>query len=964
MEITPMISTLEVHLLPDVEPTLPIFLRLHDPLDLEAADIQLQFDDSQHCFITLTEADFPSHLVNGSPLLFEISQEPDHILFADPNFMLPLEEELRLEIPVVVPPSEEVEEALPIVKPESHYLIARAIVEHGEGVGEEEVEEWITQETGEYQLLDALGAAVLEGDVEAMDQLEEILVEMENEHEEDPGAFEMDLQDAIAQVDQSGIHNLPSVETEAHWPANALNGSRITQIILAAYQVGHRHSPAQAMANVARVLCKLRPIRRVQMAYDAAVRAYNGDPRPIRSIPAQPNFPRGYSGGPDDGGGPRPPRGPKDGPLPPKGKFKPEIWPPRTVKNPPSPLDDFKKRCFWTIERYFCTFDFLRQLPFDPPESYIISSISANGIVCRGETVTLTGSGFGISGKLLISQGSGKREIPVNTWTDTLIEFTVPSWAVSGSLLPRIVYDTKTICGVIRPFYKVGNVLFMQVLQLESKLSVEVTGRYSTPPRSAVKLFRILQQGQVVRDDRARVKWFTKDATLALGLSMTDPNGNTTTVSTQPTGKHDFPAQGAAATEGLHTFSLDANNKCANSNQSVTADYFSGTKAKITGFTVDGNSNSTVIFNQNDTVPIAWSLVDANSFKLRIGKVGLKNSISTTTYNNPNNPIQGWQAENALVTLEAVGSMRDHQSLVTDSRQIRVVVEPKILYFGTPTKEVVCDQKVTFNYQTRNATKILLYRDGRRDRELNTANGSFTITMNDKSAAKEEFKLEVYNEMYHSGHPHYKIEQKVTVKYRPTFKKCQLRPQRVFAIQFFNGGQQNMPQATGPSKNIRLCYAVSQGNTSVVVPQLFTPELEVCNAPTPTSAIVKGKSNRWVMSKTSRGWVMRGVGRILPFEPNIGDKFEVIFTIQNANGSATCKCTITYYEGLFHHWFCIRRKSPPGAPRYAGVVQRATAWSEAEAKALAMAYLGAVTKTSITEKTHTATAVPWNGKCS
>lgn len=954
MEITSLISTLEVQLLPDVAPEQPLLLRLSDPLHPELEGIELSFGPEHSSILEFSELDFPSHFHEGMPLLLEVMTENGEVLHADPNVLVPSEDPLRLEIPVFMPPVDEVEVAAPLVLPESRYLIGRALAEFTEVVEPERVEAWLAEELGEMEMLDALADGVLEGDERAAAHLEELLFSMEGEFEADPGAFETALQEAIYDVEMSGIHNLPAPPSEEFWSGNAFDGTRLAVVLRAAYQAGQVHSEARAMENVARVLHSFQRMLPVQRAYDAAVMAYNGIPRPISAVPEMPGFPRGYVGGPDDGTGPRPPRGPNDGPVPPKGSFTPKVWPPRTVKNPPSPLDEIKKRTFWVIERYFCTFDLLRQLPFDLPEFYSITGISSNGVVCRGEVVTLSGGGFGNSGRLYITQGSNKRELPTNSWTDTLIEFTVPSWAISGSITPQISYGSRNICGFSQPLYKGGSPVYMKVLQLSASLSIERSGKSSTPPGSTAKFFHITQQGVDIRSDKGLVKWLSQDAQNS-SLTQTDPNGSVTALGSSFSGSHIFPASGEILLDGTYNFQLDSNNKCGNSNQAVTADVYVGTMAKVTGLTVDGNAGPLAIFSSNNSVPIAWSLADASSFKLEITTVGLNNSFKTVSFSNPSNPLSSWNATNAIVKLVVVGTIRDaanHAALVTDNRLVQVAVEPRVDAFSASRTLISHADTVTFTYRTANATEIRLLRSGKSPQVLKAESGTVTLKMDNPTVTQEVVTLELTNAMLPTGHPNRVISQALTVKYKPSFKKCVLVPQPAVLTQFANGGQ-SVNQTTPPSKDIKLCYNTSQGNNSRPTPQQFRVVAEVYNAPQPSAYVFTGKSRRNVVPMN-----------MFPpnFFPNINDKFEVKVQVANANGKADCTCKVTYLKGLLNYWFCVRKKSN-GGPRYQGFKIAAAGWSKEEAKKKAFAILSARTRQSVSDKTHTATEVAWNGNC-
>jgi hypothetical protein len=97
---------------------------------------------------------------------------------------------------------------------------------------------------------------------------------------------------------------------------------------------------------------------------------------------------------------------------------------------------------------------------------YEIQSIS-NQPVCAGETITISGTGFGAAGRVYFPTNDWTFNkfagdpgllvgIPALSWTDTRIDVVVPPWAVDGDLHLNAFHTVTSRCRV-RDIFRPGN---------------------------------------------------------------------------------------------------------------------------------------------------------------------------------------------------------------------------------------------------------------------------------------------------------------------------------------------------------------------------------------------------------------------------------------------------------------------------------------------------------------------------
>lgn len=177
--------------------------------------------------------------------------------------------------------------------------------------------------------------------------------------------------------------------------------------------------------------------------------------------------------GPDDGPPvPRPGGEPQPGPAP---RPWPDPWPPTPGGFPRDP---------GLIDKWICTLEIVRALRrisgLLGGGGYLITSVS-DVHACPGDTITITGSGFGASaGEVVFYTSSGSGTVTPISWTDTSITVTVPANATCGPLTLRIYQMTVEVCGHFVDIYKTSFVRF-QFLGGATRVSMLRFGGVRTP---------------------------------------------------------------------------------------------------------------------------------------------------------------------------------------------------------------------------------------------------------------------------------------------------------------------------------------------------------------------------------------------------------------------------------------------------------------------------------------------------
>jgi hypothetical protein len=166
----------------------------------------------------------------------------------------------------------------------------------------------------------------------------------------------------------------------------------------------------------------------------------------------------------------------------------------------------------------------------DLDERYEIQSIS-NQPACAGETITISGTGFGAEGRVYFPSPAGDGEVLVKAllWTDTLIDVEVPPWAVEGYLHLNAFHTVTSECRV-RDIYRLGNQYpFTGGLSSIFELTLLDLDDPSLPPLTFAQRDRVLLSWRASDNPTVRVSVSIlkkSDGTVLLGpLDVPPPPG-------------------------------------------------------------------------------------------------------------------------------------------------------------------------------------------------------------------------------------------------------------------------------------------------------------------------------------------------------------------------------------------------------------------------------------------------------
>ncbi|NET10215.1 MAG: hypothetical protein F6K16_37055, partial [Symploca sp. SIO2B6] len=354
-------------------------------------------------------------------------------------------------------------------------------------------------------------------------------------------------------------------------------------------------------------------------------------------------IPKGYIPGPDDA--PKPP------------EFDINIFDPfrRIIQN--KYWDKFRKGI-----RYTCTLELMKIAPLGV-SFYNMEKIS-DRTLCRGETVEITGSDFGDTGKVVMSSrtGSVQREIYITPqhWTSNKVIFTVPEDAISGPISLSIIYKVIDICGQTRNLFKGGNSFLIFIPELAGDLNVKRDGELNYS--KATEIYKIIQRGEIIRNDFARILWYTKDSESAEVVQVNPDQSQIVLkkLTQNELNKSDsllWPLNNFEPDDNKYIFSLTATSikQCKVRSWRAEIDVFHGVKAFIDKFSVNGE-NFRIIISSFETIEVSWSILDASKAYLNILSLESSNS-RTIDINDFDSSLQLSPSKNTKVSLSCVGKI-------------------------------------------------------------------------------------------------------------------------------------------------------------------------------------------------------------------------------------------------------------------------------------------------------------------
>lgn len=886
----------------------PLTVNLHEqPSTEKVREIVLEAEEG-FCVIEITDFDFPNFVKGEAVLALVVKDFYGRILFEESPFLEQPSDVVR-EIPLHTPPEEmlEIVETPPRLLPQMVYnLIAKAAItstdQHEQYLT---LDTWLEAQIGSLEAIHEVAEDVLRGVPEAFVALNELLA-MLRQQQGDAFDLEAMREEASRIVDwlamREEVEKIPDEEEENELPQTlpftALDEEQVEALAIAAVAAA-MDNEALAEQNLATVLYELHKITPIQVSYNMAKRALGGSPEALsdlrRMIGLKPIQPRFW-----------PSPIPKPEPLPqPFPKPEPQ---PHPKPKPWQELTRIAERLLRKGVLYACTYELLRQTPFGF-ESYHIDSVSST-TVCGGETLTINGEGFGSTkGHIRVrarvhGQVKDVRVTP-QTWTDTQIEFVMPSKAVSGLLYLEIPWRTVTVCDRTKQILKGGNPISLYVPELWSELTVRRLGEEPSKASSRTELFYIKHKKQLIRQDVAQIEWDSKDAHLGIKIEREDRNGSRVQISSSPKGTLKFPSLGQNPPNALTKFHLEAKSRCHTQHHKIEVEDYHGTKAIIHKFTV--NRVKSTIVKVGEKIGLAWSVEDAEQgLFIEAYSINTRQTYSVAKW--PTLP-SGRQEdskdiqvqENTRYRLTVVGVIRDKKrsDLVTSTAELYVFTEPTISYFKVNKIRARYGDDVTFQWSSSGATKVSI-RDARGTTvKSNLPNsGAYKHNMNSDTLLQETFELIVENELIPESDQRRIKRMTVNIKYLPSIKEFYLEapPTR---------GQDGAVQPAQKGKDIEVSWGVS-GTGSVRVDQQWRIYLRPRNANQVVYKISGTRQGRYLAEPRSG----KPYKQIYLVNPKLGGKISVRVEVSNPEGLVTDNGSVTYIPPV--KWFKFRVRLQSG----------------------------------------------------